>query len=75
MKFKILILLILVFAVGCQNSFDTGEPNCKEAVGFAALDPIFLNQGCGQVCMDKGYVGSTGWKCSAEDTLVCICDR
>jgi|TARA_B100001971_G_C18233660_1_gene565619 hypothetical protein len=78
MRFYTFIVFLLIFVSSCSLTYkeiDTKEKDCRElAVGIASpLASEIFDLECKNRCQVDGYAYNR-WKCSEEDTLVCICD-
>ena len=59
-----------------SKEIDTGEKDCREVMGNfigAAFATPMVEATCANLCQIEGH-SYKQWKCSEQDTLVCVCD-
>ncbi len=59
-----------------SKEIDTGEKDCREVMGNfigAAFATPMVDATCSNLCQIEGY-SYKQWKCSEQDTLVCVCN-
>ena len=59
-----------------SKEIDTGEKDCREVMGNvfgAAFATPIVDATCSNLCQIEGH-SYKQWKCSEQDTLVCVCN-
>jgi len=81
MKNKLIIIGILCILIlsGCsliEKEIDIGEEDCKEMMSglLGTLLSEVAEKDCSSRCSTEGY-SYKKWKCSENDTLVCVCSK
>lgn len=84
MVVSVILAIAIVYGyskISIGMEIDTGEKNCKNKTsgGSVLIEPM-IDMVCDSHCRPDLYTYRHGhnynqWKCSNEDTIVCVCNR
>ncbi len=76
----VFICLTVAAILGCTTvasevEIDTEVEECQKVTSVAPeIIPELVDRECVDRCKEKGYTFKQ-WKCSAQDTIVCVCSK